>query len=140
MIFDQFEELFTIDPTDQDAKRDFIEDIGIALRDRSRWALFAIREDFIAQLDPYLALIPTKLSARYRLDLLGVDAAKAAARRPAADFGVDFTEAAATQLVDDLRRMRVQRGTTVVEDLGPYVEPVQLQVVCRELWTSLGLS
>jgi hypothetical protein len=140
LLFDQFEELFTLDPTDQDDKRAFIEDVGVALRNRTRWALFAMREDFIAQLDPYLSLIPTKFSARYRLDLLGVAAAKAAARRPAADLGVDFSEAAADRLVDDLRRTRVQRGSLVTEELGPYVEPVQLQVVCRQLWTSMGFT
>jgi hypothetical protein len=140
LFFDQFEELFTLDPTDQDVKRAFLEDVGIALRNRSRWALFAMREDFIAHLDPYLGLIPTRFSARYRLDLLGVEAAKAAARRPAARLGVDFSEAAADRLVDDLRRVRVQRGAVVTEELGPYVEPVQLQVVCRQLWSSLKLG
>ena len=96
-----------------------------------------MREDFIAQLDPYLALIPKRLGSRYRLDLLGAEAAQAAARRPAEEAGVDFTPEAAARLVDDLRRVRVQRGTTVSDELGPYVEPVQLQVVCRQLWATL---
>jgi WD40 repeat protein len=137
LFFDQFEELFTLDPTDVDAKAAFLTDLGVALRDRRRWALIAMREDFIAQLDPYLGLIPKRLASRYRLDLLGVDAATAAARLPAAELGVDFTPAAAHRLVDDLRAVRVQRGTTVSDELGPYVEPVQLQVVCRRLWASL---
>lgn len=137
LMFDQFEELFTLDPTDQAAKATFVEEVGIALRDRSRWALFSMREDFIAQLDPYVGLMPKRFAARYRLDLLGAAAAKVAARRPAEAAGVQFTPAAADRLVDDLRRVRVQRGGVVVEELGPYVEPVQLQVVCRQLWSSL---
>jgi hypothetical protein len=137
LFFDQFEELFTLDPTDPDAKHAFMDEVGVALRDRGLWALFSMREDFIAQLDPYLGLIPTRFSARYRLDLLGTEAAKAAVRRPAEAAGVEFTDAAADRLIDDLRRVRVQRGTAVVEELGPYVEPVQLQVVCRKLWSSL---
>ena len=137
LFFDQFEELFTLDPTDQADKTAFMDEVGVALRDRGLWALFSMREDFIAQLDPYLALVPTRLSARYRLDLLGPAAAKLAARRPAEDAGVEFDPAAADRLIDDLRRVRVQRGTMVTEELGPYVEPVQLQVVCRQLWSSL---
>jgi hypothetical protein len=138
LIFDQFEELFTLDPTDQADKAAFVEEVGVALRDRGRWALFAMREDFIAQLDPLLALIPTRLSARYRLDLLGTAAAKVAARGPAEAVGVAFALDAADRLIDDLRRIRVQRGAVVAEELGPYVEPVQLQVVCRRLWNTLA--
>jgi hypothetical protein len=138
LFFDQFEELFTLDPTDIKEKTEFMAEVGVALRDRRRWALFAMREDFIAQLDPYLSLVPKRLSSRYRLDLLGVDAARVAMRRPAAEQGVDFSLDAANHLIDDLRRVRVQRGGQVVEELGPYVEPVQLQVVCRQLWSSLS--
>ena len=139
VFFDQFEELFTLDPTDQAEKASFVEEVGVALRDRGLWALVSMREDFIAQLDPYLSLVPTRFSARYRLDLLGPAAAKLAARRPAEDAGVEFEAAAADRLIDDLRRVRVQRGTTVTEELGPHVEPVQLQVVCRQLWNSLSV-
>ncbi|MGD9704813.1 MAG: pentapeptide repeat-containing protein [Acidimicrobiia bacterium] len=138
LIFDQFEELFTLDPTDQRQKWEYLEELGIALRDRGRWALFAMREDFIAQLDPYVALIPKRFSSRYRLDLLGIEGAQLAMRRPAEEHGRPFNADAATRLVDDLRQMRVQRGDTVVEEHGPYVEPVQLQVVCRQLWSSLS--
>ncbi len=138
IFFDQFEELFTLDPTDVREKTEFMAEVGVALRDRRRWALFAMREDFIAQLDPYLSLVPKRLSSRYRLDLLGVDAARVAMRQPAAEQGVDFALDAANHLIDDLRRVRVQRGGQVVEELGPYIEPVQLQVVCRQLWSSLS--
>lgn len=137
LVFDQFEELFTLDPTDQAAKASFLEDVGVALRSRGRWALFSMREDFIAQLDPYLPLVPTRFRTRYRLDLLTPEAAKVAARRPAETAGVHFASDAADKLIDDLRRVRVQRGTTARYELGPHVEPVQLQVVCRQLWSSL---
>ena len=45
---------------------------------------------------------------------------------------------AADRLVDDLRRVKVQSGDSVTDELGPSVEPVQLQVVCRQLWDSLA--
>ncbi|MET0696762.1 MAG: ATP-binding protein [Acidimicrobiia bacterium] len=137
LIFDQFEELFTLDPTDWDDKREFLEEIGRMLEDRGRWALFAMREDFIAQLDPYVALIPTQLATRYRLELLKPSEAIEAIKQPASSVGVDFTDAAAEQLVNDLRRVQVQRGDRPVLELGPSVEPVQLQVVCHRVWASL---
>ncbi len=137
ILFDQFEELFTLDPTDQEQKMEFLHEVGVALRDRGRWALFSMREDFIAQLDPYLHLVPTRFNTRYRLDLLGASAAETAIRQPAEEAGVRFSAAAADRLVDDLRRVRVKRGAAVTEELGPYVEPVQLQVVCRQLWSSV---
>jgi hypothetical protein len=137
LFFDQFEELFTLDPTDQQQKAEFLHEVGVTLRDRGRWALFSIREDFIAQLDPYLSLLPTRFNTRYRLDLLDRAAAKIAVRKPAEDAGVPFSDNAADRLVDDLRRVRVKRGLTISEELGPYVEPVQLQVVCRQLWNAV---
>ncbi len=138
LVFDQFEELFTLDPTDLDEKAAFIAEVGVALRAPNRWAIFSMREDYIAHLDPHVSKIPKRLSTRYRLDLLGTDAARAAIREPARRRGVDVTLEAADHLIDDLRRVRVQRGGQVVEELGPYVEPVQLQVVCRRLWNSMA--
>ena len=138
LILDQFEEILTADPTDRAAKEVFFAQVGAALRDRRRWALFAMREDYLAGLDPYLRPLPTRLSTTYRLELLGKEAALEAIEKPARQAGVDFYPAAAGKLADDLRRVRVQRpdGTTK-EQLGPHVEPVQLQVVCRRLWTNL---
>ena len=45
LIFDQFEEILTIDPLNRAAKTDFFTQVGEALRDLKRWALFAMRED-----------------------------------------------------------------------------------------------
>ena len=137
LLFDQFEEVITADPNDHAAKEEFFADIGVALRDRNLWALFAIREDFLAELDPYSRFVPTRFANRYRLDLLGVDQALDAMILPAADRGADFKRPAAEKLVDDLRRIRVQRADGVTEELGPTVEPVQLQVACRQVWNQL---
>jgi WD40 repeat protein len=138
LIFDQFEEILTIDPTNRDAKLEFFTQVGAALRDRRRWALFAMREDYLAALDSYLRPIPTQLTTTFRLDLLGAAAARDAIQRPALGAGVAFADAAADQLVDDLRRVRVQRADgTTGEQLGDAIEPVQLQVVCYRLWERL---
>lgn len=138
LIFDQFEELLTLDATDLDAKNEFCRQVGAVLRTRPLWAIFAMREEFIGGLAPFLHLLPTKLSSRYRLELLSPDKARQAIERPAAKASVRFTEDAIQELVDDLRKVRQQISGTKVEDRpGPYIEPVHLQVVCTRLWVGL---
>jgi WD40 repeat protein len=135
LIFDQFEEILTVDPSHEELREELFEQVGDALRNRRRWALFSLREDYIAGLDPYAHLIPTEFRTRFRLDLLNKSAALEAVRKPAEAAGASFTEAAAERLVDDLCRIQVQQaGGRIVEETGQYVEPVQLQVVCLRIW------
>jgi hypothetical protein len=137
-IFDQFEEILTVDPVDITGKEVFFAQVGEALRNRQRWALFAMREDFRAALDPYLRLIPTQFSNTFRLDFLDQESAIRAIARPAAVAGIPFVETAVQQLVDNLRQVRMQCADgTITTKQGPYVEPVQLQVVCFRLWEHL---
>jgi WD40 repeat protein len=135
LIFDQFEEILTLDPTDRGAKEEFFKVVGRALLNRGRWALFSMREDYVAALDPYLRHMPTRLATTFRLDLLGAKAAAQAIAGPARSRSVTVTPEAVTRLVDDLRRVQVQGPDgKAVEQAGLYVEPVQLQVVCLRLW------
>ena len=127
LILDQFEEILTVDPTDREAKAEFFDQLGQALR-----------EEFLASLDPFLRPLPTRLSNTYRLELLGPDAAREAIQEPAEGAGIEFTSAAATKLIDDLRQIRIQLADgSTEEQAGAHVEPVQLQVVCRRLWERL---
>jgi len=138
LLIDQFEELLTVDPTAVAEKRVFFTQLGEALRDTRLWVVVAMREDFIAGLDPYRAAVPKKLHTNFRLELLGREAALLAVRGPAAAAGVSFEAEAAERLVDDLRQVRVpQVDGGVLLRPGPHVEPVQLQVVCRGLWAAL---
>lgn len=138
LIFDQFEEVLTLDPADHDHKLGFFADLANVLKQRATWVVFAIREDHLAALDPYRRLLPTRLTTTYRLDLLTAESALAAIQAPALAQGVEFTDAAAHKLVDDLRVMKVARPGGAVDMLpGRHVEAVQLQVVCRRLWDRL---
>ncbi|MEZ5354334.1 MAG: hypothetical protein R2762_16980 [Bryobacteraceae bacterium] len=137
LIFDQFEEVLTTDPVDVEAKRQFFRQIGDALRPQGRWALFAMREEYVASLDPYLRYIPTRLSNTFRLDLLSLDSSLDAIRRPAAEAGVPFETGAAEQIADDLRKVNVVKAGGTGQALGEFVEPVQLQVVCLRRWEDL---
>ncbi len=138
IVIDQFEEVLTAAPADIAAKQAFFAQLGAALRDERLWLIIAMREDFIAGLDPYRGALPTGLRTTFRLDLLGKDAALAAIKGPAAAAGVAFRDVAAEKLANDLREVRVpQADGSVVLQPGPHIEPVQLQVVCRSLWQQL---
>ena len=138
LVFDQFEEILHLDPTDVAAKEELFDQVGAALRNRDRWALFSMREDYVGALEPYVRRLPTRLRTAFRLDLLGETAARLAIVEPARRRGVEFDPAAATALVDDLRTVWVQRPDgTREQQLGPHIEPVQLQVVCHRLWSRL---
>jgi hypothetical protein len=138
LIFDQFEEVLTVDPVATECKRQFFTQLGELLRRREVWALFVAREDYLAPFDPYASLIPTQLRNRFRLDLLGLDAAVESVRKPAQAAGRDYGPDVAEQLVRDLSAVSVQQvDGTFVKQNGHTVEPVQLQVVCRRLWDEM---
>jgi len=135
LIFDQFEEVLTADPLAVDAKREFFRQLGELLQDPHYWALFSLREDYLAPLDPYAKLVPTHLKNRFRLDLLDCDGAREAIAKPAEFGGRGFTEEALNKLVLDLATIKVQQPDGSFRDeTGQHVEPVQLQVVCQDLW------
>ncbi|MBX0331190.1 WD40 repeat domain-containing protein [Oscillochloris sp. ZM17-4] len=135
LIFDQFEEVLTLDPADEATRAAFFAQLGDALADPWIWALFAIREEYVAALEPYLNLVPTRFANTFRLDLLGVESAAEAIRGPALSKGVGFAEGVAERLATDLAKIVVQDAEgRAVERTGANVEPVQLQVVCYRLW------
>lgn len=143
LVFDQFEEILTVDPTDWKGHDTFFRQVGAALtaRERARWALFSMREEYIGGLDRYVRRVPTHLGVSFRLDFLDREAAHRAVQEPSAKLGVRFSRTAANELVDDLSMSWTYRlGRGRVREPGPYVEPVHLQVVCHRLWSSLSAS
>jgi len=136
LLFDQFEEILTVDPLAVEAKHEFFEQLGELLRNPRVWALFALREDYLAPLDPYARQVPTHLKNRFRIDLLDRDAARKAMVEPAREAGREFP--GVDRLISDLAAMKVQQPDgSFVEETGQHVEPVQLQVVCRRLWDAM---
>jgi tetratricopeptide (TPR) repeat protein len=139
LIFDQFEEVLTVDPLALDAKREFFAQLGALLQDTRLWAIFVLREDYLAPLDPYAERLPTHLKNRFRLDLLSRAEAEEAIRKPVEAWGRRFAPNALGALVADLAMMQVQQpGGEFKSEPGPYVEPLHLQVVCRSLWEKMA--
>ncbi|MBN2002676.1 MAG: SUMF1/EgtB/PvdO family nonheme iron enzyme [Anaerolineae bacterium] len=159
LVLDQFEELFTTHRDRWQEARDFFVQMRQALEDIPNLGVtLAMREDHIAELDPYAPLLPGRLRARFRMERLGAQAAIEAVANPARNAGCPFDPGVAERLVDDLRRIKTQippsvppiggeeKGGTSASPLpggieggvlGPHVEPVQLQVVCNRLWERL---
>ena len=86
VVFDQLEELFSFysDPNKwREQQQDFFEQIADALQsDTLLRVVFIIREDYLAQLDPFASVLPEKLRPRFRLERLGRDAAFEAVKGP----------------------------------------------------------
>jgi hypothetical protein len=137
IVFDQFEELFTVYPEQWEQRADYFAQLDEALRqDAHLRVVLSLREDYVALLDPYLDFIPTPV--RFRLERLGPDAALSATVGPLEATGRRFAPGVAEKLVSDLRTVFIDTGRgESAEVLGEFVEPVQLQVVCRNLCDAL---
>ena len=97
-----------------------------------------MREEYLAGLDPYLRLLPTRLEHHVPPRAAGEEAARLAMQQPAASGRRGLHGRRRAQA----RRRPAPRagpatGRHTEEQLGLYVEPVQLQVVCRRLWEKL---
>ena len=153
LFFDQFEELFTLDWSDQQRSQ-FIEQFGQVLRRQRPEQLgqeedglavlpppnakvtLIIREDFLGELETLARHVPQIMLHRFRLDGLSPDQAEAALREPGqvsdprlASECFTYTEGAAQTILHFLRA-RVERGRPV--ELGT-VDPSQLQIICQHI-------
>jgi hypothetical protein len=140
IIFDQFEELFTYTPENWREQREgFFRQVVESLNaDPLLRVVFVIREDFLAELDPYARDLPERLRIRYRLERLGENAALRAIKDPLASTSRKFAPGVAEGLVKQLLTTRSVDATGKTAEIeGQYVEPVQLQVVCVTLWSIL---
>ncbi|MCL4297968.1 MAG: hypothetical protein KJ077_19655 [Anaerolineae bacterium] len=143
VIFDQFEELFTSYHERWRERKEFFQQVAEALEaDPLLRIMFVIREDYVAQLDPYVSILPEKLRTRYRLERLQQDAALLAVKGPLKDTSRSFAPNVAEALVQELLKARIvtEFFGALQEVEGQYVEPVQLQVVCQRLWANLPVD
>jgi hypothetical protein len=126
LVFDQFEEVFTQHPERGAHRDELIEQLAEALaRDPLLRVLLVLREEYLAHFEDLAARRLDGVRARLRLSRLEAGRAFEAVSRPLAATGVAFADGVAQALIVDL-----------LGD-GDYVEPVQLQVVCSSIWTSL---
>ncbi|MBN2005717.1 MAG: peptidoglycan DD-metalloendopeptidase family protein [Anaerolineae bacterium] len=143
LILDQFEEIATTHREHWAEAEGFFHQVREAIDALpGLGVLFVLREDYVAELDPYTPLLPSHLQARFRMTLPTRPQALQIVMGPAAQAGVPFAEEAAHNLVANLSRIKTSLLTSppvggTEGGIGQYVEPVQLQVVSQQLWESL---
>jgi hypothetical protein len=141
LIIDQFEELLTNHPGHWPEQAGFFRQLNQAMLDDPQlWVVLSLREDYMAAMEPYAPLLYNKMRARFYMQRMSYGAALEAIVNPAKQWGRPYAPGVAESLVDNLRQIRVQnsQGSGQAETkLGQFVEPVQLQVVCYQLWANL---
>ena len=144
IIFEQFEELFTLYPEHWEERAAFFMQVRDALRKFPLLrVLFSMREDFIAELDPYASLLPEKLRTRFRMEALREQTALGAVTEPLKRVQTNgngerrFAPGVAESLVTNLLDIKVRTPDGIKKVSGEFVEALQLQVVCQALWENL---
>jgi tetratricopeptide (TPR) repeat protein len=143
VIFDQFEELFTLYPEHWEDRQEFFMQVRDALREYPLLrVLFSMREDFIAELDPYVSLLPEKLRTRLRMEALrernALRAVTEPLKRVQTNGSRQFAPGVAEKLVNNLLEIKVRTPEGIKKVNGEFVEALQLQVVCQALWENLS--
>jgi WD40 repeat protein len=138
LIFDQFEELFTTFPEHWSKREDFFISISEALeRDPLLRIVFAMREEYVAELEPFAPMLPLRFQKRFRLERLRKDAARQAIEGPVQNTEWSYAKHASEILVNNLLLQQIKYVDGTRPTRGEFVEPVQLQIVCRTLWEDL---
>ena len=139
LIIDQFEELFTTHHEAWEKREDFFKQLAQAMQESPYlWIILVMREDYIAYLDPYVHFLPGRLRVRYYMQRLEREAALEAIKNPVESVR-PYAQGVAEALVENLASIKVQKpGGGQYVQAGQFVEPVQLQVVCHNLWENLS--
>ncbi len=140
LVIDQAEELFTFLPRNwQQLQKEFFRALRDAVRDSPDLRVVIVtREDYLARFDDLAPLLPGGLRMRLHFEPLSCESARLAVEGPLAGTRWRFDDGVAQRIVSDLSKMKLATGTGGVrEEPGPYVEPVQLQIVCSALWDKL---
>jgi tetratricopeptide (TPR) repeat protein len=142
LVFDQFEEIFTLGHNNQ-YRSAFFDELATLINPSGKGRLnlrllLSLREDMLGRLENLAEHIPSVFTNRFQLDALTRSNAEEAIRKPAEIVlpGVnfiskpfEFSDGAMKTLLDFL----TSKQGEVTERSKEYVEPVQLQVICQEL-------
>ena len=142
LIFDQLEELFNFSTKKwKEQQEAFFKQISKALNNNSSLRIaLVIREDHLAELDPFQSLLLEKLRPRFRLERLRAEAAVLAIKGPLEKTTQIFNDR--SELEGEIRKLVKNLTTIQIEDRsggadqaeGEFVEPIHLQIVCQKWW------
>lgn len=147
IIIDQFEELFSSHFDRWNDRQEFLKQIQEICNNYTKSRIiFAIREDFLGR----FGSISNNLKQspyNFHLELLNKEKALSAIKRPVEQTSRCYEEGVAEKIVEELLKIKMEshylgeNGKKLekesIEIQGEFVEPVQLQIVCKTLWESL---
>ncbi len=140
IILDQFEELFQYHAGSGELQP-FIDQLGQVINDQNLPVniVFAMREDFLAELNIFKGKSPGLFDNYYRLEQLRTEQARTAIEKPLAGTDFSYEKGLVDVLLGDLgkRGRRIQTvlpGVLGATEQNGFIEPPYLQIVCNELW------
>ena len=135
---DHFEGLFGVFPAHQSERDEFIAQLAAAIRKiPALRLLIVINDEHLASLRWYEQRI-SPVPLRYiRLDALTSEAAFEAVTEPLRGTGRSFAPGVAEELVERLNVVSRADGDLRSSTHRDKVEPLFLQLVCRDIWSSL---
>jgi conflict system STAND superfamily ATPase len=103
-IFDRFEELFTFYPERWRERRAFFTQVCEAIQaaDPGLRTIFVMREDHLAEIDPYATIAPEKFRTRFRLERMREQRALDCVQKPLETTTRRFAPGVAQALIDQL--------------------------------------
>lgn len=139
LVFDQFEELFTQHGDRHEDREGFIDDlVNALLNDPTLRLVFAMRQEYLAEIYQLAEQFPADLKMRYfLLPRMKESQALEAIKRPAEKFA-RFASGVAEKILGQLYTVKVLRSDgTVILKRAPCIEMLHLQIVCDRLWAKL---
>ncbi len=139
LIFDQFEELFRYQSR-TGRLHPFVNQLVRVINDKDLplSVVFAVREDFLADVNIFKGKIQGLFDNYYRLERLTASQARDAIERPVKKVGFRYEEGLIEHILYDLTEREQQRQegafSSAQEGQERYVEPPYLQIVCQKLW------
>ena len=146
LVFDQIEELFTYYPNDRwrEDQKDFFQQVAKALKDNAfLHIVIVIREDYLAELDPFIETLPERLRPRFRLERLRKGNALLAIKKPLEEMNSTVYESFKkeidtdiSKIMDDLLNIKsIDPFSGKIRTMkGQFIEPIHLQIVCQRWW------
>jgi hypothetical protein len=141
LVVDQGEELFTKFDDHWKDRFDFFQQVDAALQsDPNLRIIIALRQEYLADFERHSSDHGTW--KRCRVAPLTVENARDTIIKPAEHIGISWDISLATELAEELARIRhVYRVPDKDPEkryvAGEFVSPVHLQIVCEEIWRLL---
>ena len=139
LVLDQFEEFLVNHAGRLDPLRKQLASL-VRSRDLNVRVVLALREEFLAALEPFREEILTLFQSTYRLEPLTPEGARDAIEQPATKRGAAFEEALVDRLLIDLsgRDAAADPNEVGAAPTSSAIDLPMLQLVCSRLWNEAG--